>query len=106
MSKHSEKPERRKFLKNIVAVGAGALAVGTSTVIAESTEPAKQKNKIKVLTTEGKVIEVDQPANDCKISPCTPAKGVEARKGIPGRSFVMVIDLARCKNARKCIEGC
>lgn len=26
--------------------------------------------------------------------------------GIPGRKFVMVVDLARCKNARKCIEGC
>ncbi|MDX1409618.1 MAG: 4Fe-4S dicluster domain-containing protein, partial [Saprospiraceae bacterium] len=30
----------------------------------------------------------------------------EARKGIPGRKFVMVIDLARCRNARKCVIAC
>jgi molybdopterin-containing oxidoreductase family iron-sulfur binding subunit len=33
----------------------------------------------------------------------TPA---ESRKGIPDRKFVMVIDLAKCKNARKCVESC
>ena len=108
MNKTDENADRRKFLKNIVAVGAGALAVGTGTVLAGQTEPSGKgpKEKIKVLTTEGKVIEVDKPSTDCKISPCAPAKGEEAREGIPGRSFVMVIDLARCKNARKCIEGC
>jgi molybdopterin-containing oxidoreductase family iron-sulfur binding subunit len=30
----------------------------------------------------------------------------ESRQGIPGRKFVMVIDLARCKNARVCVEAC
>ena len=30
----------------------------------------------------------------------------EARKGLPGRKFAMVIDLAKCKNARKCVEAC
>ena len=30
----------------------------------------------------------------------------EARAGLPNRKFVMVIDLARCKNARKCVEAC
>jgi molybdopterin-containing oxidoreductase family iron-sulfur binding subunit len=30
----------------------------------------------------------------------------EARNGIPGRKFVMDIDLARCKNARKCVGAC
>jgi molybdopterin-containing oxidoreductase family iron-sulfur binding subunit len=30
----------------------------------------------------------------------------QARQGIPGKKFVMVIDLARCKNARKCISAC
>ncbi|NNK89204.1 MAG: 4Fe-4S dicluster domain-containing protein [Saprospiraceae bacterium] len=32
--------------------------------------------------------------------------GKEARKGIPNRSFVMVTDLGKCKNARKCITAC
>jgi Fe-S-cluster-containing dehydrogenase component len=104
---NQKKSERRNFLKNMLTVGAGALAVGTGNVIAGETEPtSKTGEKIKVLTTDGKVIEVDKPAAECKINPCTPPRGAEARKGIPGRSFVMVIDLARCKNARKCIEGC
>jgi molybdopterin-containing oxidoreductase family iron-sulfur binding subunit len=30
----------------------------------------------------------------------------EARMGIPGKKFVMVIDLAKCKNARKCVSAC
>jgi molybdopterin-containing oxidoreductase family iron-sulfur binding subunit len=30
----------------------------------------------------------------------------ESLKGIPGRKFVMVIDLAKCKNARKCVTEC
>ena len=27
-------------------------------------------------------------------------------KGLPDRKFVMVIDLAKCKNARKCVDAC
>ncbi len=30
----------------------------------------------------------------------------EARKGIAGKKFVMVIDLARCKNLKKCQSAC
>ena len=107
MKDSDENVGRRKILKKIIAVGAGTLAVASGSLIAES-EPSKKTptEKIKVLTTNGVVIEIDKPENDCKINPCSPAKGNDARNGIPGRSFVMVIDLARCKNARKCIEGC
>ena len=31
---------------------------------------------------------------------------LEAREGIAGKKFVMVVYLARCKNARKCITAC
>lgn len=105
--KNKNKSERRHFLKNMLAAGAGALAVGTGTVLAaDPKDPNKKVEKIKVLTTDGQVIEIDKPIDNCKIDPCEPAKGDDARKGIPGRSFVMVIDLAKCKNARKCIEAC
>ncbi len=99
---------RRKFLKNTIAFGAAALTAGSASTLAHKTEAGSKgtTKKVKVLTTEGKVIEVEKTVSDCKIDPCTPPLGREARQGIPGRSFVMVVDLARCKNARKCIEGC
>jgi hypothetical protein len=104
--KHEDQSNRRKFLRNSFALGTAALATGTGAVMASDGKSDQPTEKIKVLTTDGKVIEIDKPVDDCKITPCAPAQGEAARQGIPGRSFVMVIDLARCKNARKCIEGC
>ena len=105
MEKKGDNANRRKFLKNTLALGTAAITGGAGAAMASDGDKNKTE-KIKVLTTDGKVIEVDKPIDDCKITPCAPAQGDEARRGIPGRSFVMVIDLARCKNARKCIEGC
>jgi len=106
MNNENKNKERRKLLKNIFTAGAGAFVIGAG-VDPEDPNPKKANTeKIKVLTADGNVIEIDKPENDCKIEPCHPAMGEEARKGIPGRSFVMVIDLAKCQNARKCIEGC
>ena len=109
MDKEGKKNNRRNFLKNGLTIGGSMLAMGAGPVAAgsKSGEDGKSSGeKIKVLTTDGKVIEVDKPKDDCRIDPCEPPKGKDAKQGIPGRSFVMVIDLAKCKNARKCIEGC
>lgn len=107
MENKEKTPARRAFLRKSFTTGA-LLAVGSTPLIsgnnpAGEPEPAE---KIKVLTTDGVVVEVPKPKSDCKVDPCTPPAGAESRQGIPGRKFVMVIDLARCKNARKCIEGC
>ncbi len=103
---------RRNFLKKgstfgliAAATGVAAIAGGQSPTDNGGDKKGSGK-KIKVLTTEGKVIEIEDPNTDCAIQPCTPPQGEAARQGIPGRSFVMVIDLSRCKNARKCIEAC
>ncbi len=106
MGIENKNTNRRKFLQNGLKLGT-ALAAGAATAMSigsEDGEPAP-KETVKVLTTDGQVIEVEKK-KVCKIDPCTPPQGVEARRGIPGRKFVMVIDLAKCKNARKCIEGC
>ncbi len=108
--KGKEEPikRRRNFLKSSIAFGAAALASGTGMALAKANDhgPKPKTEKIKVLTTEGKVVEIERTIDECKIEPCAPPKGDAARQGIPGRSFVMVIDLARCKNARKCIDAC
>ena len=95
--KSKKNSDRRNFLKMSLLAG-GATMAGMTLSAAE--DEKKTGEKIKVLTTDGKVIEVDKPSNDCKITPCSPAKGDEARHGFPGRCFVLVIDLAKCNNAR------
>ena len=95
---------RRKFLRNGLIFGAGM--IGGLGVSKNLEACAASEEKVKVLTTDGKVVEVDK-SQIMKAPACTPIpKGAEARKGIPGRKFVMVIDLSKCANARKCIEAC
>lgn len=102
-----EKSSRRNFLKN-VGVGVGAISVAGvagATLLHGNEAKAKSGKKVKLLSPDGKLVEVDQ--DDIK-----PAKEIvaelkeAARVGLPNRKFGMVIDLARCKNARKCVDAC
>ena len=61
--------------------------------------------KVKLLSVDGNVIEVDKAF--LKPVPHMPSvSNEEARKGIPGKKFVMVIDLSRCKNVKACQASC
>ena len=61
--------------------------------------------KVKLLSIDGNVIEVDKAF--LKPVPHMPSvSNEEARKGIPGKKFVMVIDLSRCKNVKACQTSC
>ena len=61
--------------------------------------------KVKLLSVNGEVIEIDKAF--LKPVPDMPQlSNEEERRGIPGKKFVMVIDLARCKNLRKCQSAC
>lgn len=101
------KSSRRNFLKKVgVGVGAVSLAgVAGASLLNGGEGNAGSGEKIKLLTSDGKLVEVDK--NDIK-----PAKQIlaemksAARAGLSNRKFVMVIDLARCKNARKCVDAC
>jgi Fe-S-cluster-containing dehydrogenase component len=103
----SGKSSRRNFLKN-VGVGVGTISVAGiagASLLNGSEAKAKSGETVKLLSPDGTLVEVDK--DDIK-----PAKEIlaelkeEARKGLPNRKFGMVIDLARCKNARKCVEAC
>ena len=101
----SERSSRRNFLKK-VGVGVGAVSIvgvaGTSLIAGNK---SKSGETIKLLSPDGTLVEVDK--DDIK-----PAKKIvtelktEARAGLPNRKFAMIIDLARCKNARKCVDAC
>ena len=94
---------RRNFLGKSLAAGL-ASAAGLSVLQSCSTEEkALSGKKVKVLTTDGKLVEID--SSMLEISP-EPPTGSAAREGIPGKKFVMVIDLGRCRNAGKCTENC
>ncbi|MDO9594427.1 MAG: 4Fe-4S dicluster domain-containing protein [Lutibacter sp.] len=100
--------DRRKFLKLGIMTSLTAIA-GTSIVnnLAAQEEEgiAKPSGEVmRLLTPDGKIVEVD--ASNINNYPEAYITPEESRKGIPDRKFVMVIDLAKCKNARKCVEGC
>jgi len=60
---------------------------------------------VKLLSMDGEIIEMDKAF--LKPVPYIPAiSNSEERKGIPGKKFVMVIDLSRCKNVRACQSAC
>jgi molybdopterin-containing oxidoreductase family iron-sulfur binding subunit len=94
---------RRTFFRKTVLAGLGT-AAGLS-LLGACDDKAEDGETVKVLTTDGKLVEVEAKSIK-KALKKPPAVGKHAREGIPGRKFVMVIDLAKCKNARKCISKC
>ena len=61
--------------------------------------------KVKLLSVNGEIIEVDRAY--LKPVPDLPQlSNHEERSGIVGKKFVMVIDLSRCKNLKKCQAAC
>lgn len=60
---------------------------------------------VKLLSVDGEIIEMDKAF--LKPVPDLPRiSNSEERKGIEGKKFVMVIDLSRCKNLKKCQSAC
>lgn len=100
---------RRKFLKLGIGLGAASVAGAiTGKIIAtggnDDTPPTGEK--VKVLTADGKLIEIDAAQVNLAKKEGIHVSPKESREGIANRKFVMVLDLAKCKNARKCIEAC
>jgi len=98
--KKDDNNSRRNFLKLGLLAGVGTVATGALIATGKSAS-GESGEKIKVLTTSGEVMEVDK-----NFLTLASKNREESHEGIPGRKFVMVIDLAKCKNARKCVEAC
>jgi len=95
---------RQDFLK-LGTLAVAATACGSAMCSCGKNKSEDSGKMVKLLSPEGEIVEVDEsylrePAD----IPCVDEK--DARHGIPNRKFVMVVDLARCKNARKCKEAC
>ncbi|MCK5102564.1 MAG: 4Fe-4S dicluster domain-containing protein, partial [Cyclobacteriaceae bacterium] len=98
-----KKSNRRKFLKYGFSFGTGAIAGSEMLTSCSTKEPAGDGERMKVLLPDGNLAEIDKDAihtNSHHVS------NEEARKGDPNKEYVMVIDLAKCRNARKCVDSC
>ena len=93
---------RRDFIK-LGSLAAAATACG-SLICGCNKSEVEGGRKVKLLSPEGEIIEVNESELREPAHICIPGK--DSRKGIPDRKFVMVVDLAKCKNARKCMEAC
>jgi len=100
--------KRRNFLK-----GAGAMMAsiaGCNSKDPFTTEGKKEQvqpsgEMVKLLSTTGEIIEVDK----AYLKPTEEIPSIThmaERMGIEGKKFVMVIDLSRCRNLKKCQEAC
>ncbi len=99
---NSNTDSRRQFIKKISTgsiLAASGLAFSSLSSCKDSSE-----EKTTLLTPEGKLVQVSN--SDIQTLEQHPATPKGSRKGIPGKKFVMVVDLGKCKNAKKCVIAC
>jgi len=101
---------RRYFLDNGIKLGFAAVLGGFGLSKIASKIHAKTNDSsgktMELMTTDGTLIEVDSSeVMEVKHSQDHDKK-YNLREGMPNRKFVMVIDLAKCKNALSCQSAC
>jgi len=107
--KNSEKDSsRRKFILNFGSLGISSLLV--SPIIIQSCRTNLKEvgsgDKEKLLNSNNELVEVDSAYISTLNKNLAKNHNSESRKGLPGKKFVLVVDLAKCKNARKCMDKC
>jgi len=93
---------KRKFFE--LGIKFGLLATA-GTVIASEAMNGKNSSEetVELMSTDGHLIHV--PKSEVQEVSLKP-KDYNPRVGFPGKKFVMVVDLAKCKNALKCQNAC
>lgn len=113
MSEKEDKPKkktRREFLQQLGIV-VGGTVLGSSAILAgiNYDKKKKQSERIKVLTAENELLEIEKSDTTkvvkSKYENLTYLQK-QGRDGIAGKRWVMVVDLSKCRNARKCMEAC
>ncbi len=104
------KTSRRKFLDKGLKIGLatviGSFGLSKLSSKLNAKNSRSPSDKIELMTTDGKLIQVDasevvevEKHNDHDST-------YNVREGMANRKFVMVVDLAKCKNALKCQSAC
>lgn len=103
----NKQPSRREFLTaGVLATLAAGCSSAHNPFLPDSADSVQASGTmVQLLSVDGEIIEVDKaflkPAPDLP-----PVSNEAARKGMEGKKFVMVIDLSRCKNLKKCQSAC
>ena len=101
---------RRNFLQKLGFVSVGSVLAGAAIYSGyEYQNKKKVGDKIKILTSNNELLEIDREAavkslKKAKLDLTTYQK--QGREGIAGKRWIWVIDLSKCKNARKCMGAC
>ena len=97
---------RRDFLKKIGLIGAAGAAGGAAVFSGRKFEEAKGKGEyVMALTEDSKLVKIPKSEMQEHV-PEDEKLQSQGREGLAGKSWVMVIDLAKCRNARKCVNAC
>jgi molybdopterin-containing oxidoreductase family iron-sulfur binding subunit len=102
---NKETSSRREFIAAGLLAGLAAGCDNKNPFTPHDETVKASGEMVKLLSVDGDIIEVDKAF--LKPVPDVPhVSNAEERQGIAGKSFVMVIDLSRCRNLRKCQEAC
>lgn len=103
--KEDNSKTRRDFIDKGLKIGLlGAVASGALRAFNSCNDPAAKEETMELMAADGTMIQV--PVSEVEEVPDLKGDNYNVRQGFPNRKFVMVVDLARCKNARKCISSC
>ncbi len=92
---------RRQFLRHSLTVLGAAAAgeVACRCAHAATNDEAPSGPAVPALTPDHQVV-------DARTGAAIPTSTDSARQGVPGRRWIMVIDLAKCDGCGKCISAC
>ncbi|WP_222983849.1 4Fe-4S dicluster domain-containing protein [Flagellimonas meishanensis] len=105
---NNSKKSRRKFLDKGLKIGIasaiGGVALSKLSTSLKANAEEGSGETMELMTTDGTIIQVDSS----EVVEMGHRHGMDynVREGIPNRKFVMVVDLAKCKNALKCQSAC
>ncbi len=97
--KEKDEKTRRNFIYQGLKLGL-LTAIG-GTAVAKS---LRDEEMVELMDTDGNLIKV--PVSKVEEHSALKGDDYNVREGFPNRKFVMVIDLARCKNAKQCVSAC
>lgn len=97
--KSDKSTSRRKFLNNGLKLGL-LTAIGGAAVA----KSLNEEEMVELMDTDGNMVQV--PVSKVEEHSTLKGDDYNPREGFPNKKFVMVIDLARCKNAKQCQESC